>query len=133
MNDITIPAELMTQVADDSDRASFIEDCEQLLREVGLEYLDPLWGDRLHWSDATYMDGCRGPLCSAAHRIASRKRTGAEPSAWWSEMEPVLQHIGEQFKIGREERIAELKRLYSATTKIIVPTEWPLLEWQKAL
>lgn len=122
MRDIEIPSSLMTRP---SEQSTFIEDCRQLLKEVGAEYMDRTFGDRLHNSDSTYMDGCRGPLCMAAHRVASRKRTGAEPSAWWKEMEPVLFHIGEQFRIGREEQIAELKRLYSEATQIVVPSDTP--------
>jgi len=102
-----IPLHLIPEFEFYDDKVAFVDDCLLKINACIAEYEHEDFGRRKHGSEATYMDGCRGPLCMAAHRIKARERTGAQASEYWARCEPVLVWFGTIL----EQRAAALRRL----------------------
>ncbi len=125
---INSPSHLISTFEGVDDRYDFATECHNLLQEVKAEFRHEKFGTRMHNSDATYMDGCTGPLCKMAHRNAGRKSTDAKPRPYWRIMEPVLEFMGdevariltEQIKLAKQRILEEFK-----DADIVVPYTSP--------
>lgn len=106
---ITIPSKLIPEFQDALEEFDFTSECIKQLNNLRAEFRDDKFGERLHGSDATYMDGCTGPLCKQAHRLYARKRTGSAPSRYWVHMEPILEYLGSQVQMELDRRLRELR------------------------
>lgn len=61
---------------------------DQLPDDVRAELEDERYKTRVHYSRATYAEGCRGPLCRKAERDRGRRRNEVRATGAGREYEP---------------------------------------------
>jgi hypothetical protein len=61
--------------------------------ECVLEFYNPDMDTRAHYNARTYQHGCRGPLCTAANRAATRRRHGHEATGEFKIIDPIIERF----------------------------------------